>query len=72
MDIYTALPYNPGMEFIEATVFTRHVYSYLTDDEYIGLRSFLLKYSEAGKFVPGSGGVRKLRWEMAGRGNAVV
>jgi mRNA-degrading endonuclease RelE of RelBE toxin-antitoxin system len=70
IDIYTALPYNPGMEFIEATAFTRHVYSYLTDDEYMGLQSFLLKYPEAGKVVPGAGGVRKLRWGMAGRGKS--
>jgi len=24
------------MEFIEATVFTKHIYDYLTDDEYLG------------------------------------
>jgi hypothetical protein len=33
-------------------------------------RAFLLKYPEAGKVVPGSGGVRKLRWGIAGRGKS--
>jgi hypothetical protein len=60
------MPYNVSVEFIEATAFSKHIYSYLTDDEYLGLQSYLLKYPEAGKVVPRSGGVRKLRWGMAG------
>ena len=46
------------------------MYSYLTDDEYMGLQGFLLKYPEAGKVVPGTGGVRKLRWGIAGKGKS--
>jgi mRNA-degrading endonuclease RelE of RelBE toxin-antitoxin system len=64
------MPYNKIMEFIEATAFTKHVYNYLNDDEYLGLQSFLFKYPEAGRVVPGSGGVRKLRWAMAGKGKS--
>ena len=56
------------MEFIEATLFTKYVYSYLMDDEYSGLQSYLLQFPESGKVVPGSGGVRKLRWAMTGTG----
>lgn len=56
------------MEFIEAPAFTKHVYEYLTDEEYSGLQSYLVTYPEAGALVPGTGGVRKLRWEMPGRG----
>ena len=67
---YTALPYNQYVEFIEAPAFTRYLYDYLTDDEFLGLQGFLLKYPEAGKVVPGSGGVRKLRWAMAGIGKS--
>jgi len=66
--ICTAKPYNCIVEFIEATAFTKYVYTYLTDDEYLGLQSFLFKYPESGKLVPGSGGVRKLRWAMTGKG----
>ena len=58
------------MEFIEASAFTRHLYSYLTEDEYLGLQGFLLKYPETGKIVPGSGGVRKLRWAMKDKGKS--
>jgi hypothetical protein len=56
------------MEFIEATAFTRHVYEYLSEDEYIGLQNLLAQYPETGKVIPGSGGIRKIRWAMAGRG----
>ena len=56
------------MEFIETSVFTKLIYTYLTDDEYVGLQGFMLKYPEAGNLVPGSGGVRKLRWAITGKG----
>jgi mRNA-degrading endonuclease RelE of RelBE toxin-antitoxin system len=58
------------MEFIEATAFSKHIYDYLSEDEYLGLQSFLLQYPEAGKVVPGSGGVRKVRWAISGRGKS--
>ncbi|MBI2330996.1 MAG: type II toxin-antitoxin system RelE/ParE family toxin [Chloroflexi bacterium] len=58
------------MEFIEATAFTKHVYEYLSEDEYIGFQSFLLQYPEAGKVVRGSSGVRKVRWAMSGKGKS--
>jgi hypothetical protein len=72
IEYYTAMPYNHFMEFIEATLFTKYLYSYLTGDEYLGLQSYLLQFPESGKIVPGSGGVRKLRWAMTGTGKAVV
>lgn len=56
------------MVFIETSIFTKLVYDYLTDEEYLGLQSFLVGYPDAGPVVPGSGGVRKLRWAVAGRG----
>ena len=58
------------MEFIETSIFTRLVYAYLSDDEFVGLQFFLLKYPEAGNVIPGSGGVRKLRWAMTGTGKS--
>ena len=54
------MPYNQLMEFIEATAFTKYLYDYLSEDEYLGLQSFLLQYPESGKVVRGSGGVRKV------------
>jgi len=58
------------MIFIETSTFTKLIATYLTDDEYLGLQSFLLKYPEAGKIVRGSGGVRKLRWAISGKGKS--
>lgn len=56
------------MEFIETSIFTKLIYTYLTDEEYLGLQGFMLKHPEAGRIVPGSGGVRKLRWAITGKG----
>ena len=56
------------MIFIETNTFTKLIGSYLIDDEYRGLQSFLLEHPDAGKIVRGSGGVRKLRWAIAGKG----
>ena len=54
--------------FIETSSFTKHIDNYLTDDEYLGLQLFLIARPDAGAVVPGTGGVRKLRWSVAGRG----
>lgn len=56
------------MVFIETSIFTKLVYDYLTEDEYAGLQSYLLLRPDAGDVVSGTGGVRKLRWAMPGRG----
>lgn len=58
------------MEFIETSTFTKYLYDYLSEDEYLGLQSFLLQYPESGKIVRGSGGVRKIRWTMSGKGKS--
>ena len=47
------------MEFIEATAFTKYLYNYLSEDEYLGLQSFLLQNPESGKVVRGSGAFEK-------------
>lgn len=55
-------------EFIETSFVTRALEHYLDDDEYARLQKHLNAQPEAGDVVPGSGGVRKLRWAVAGRG----
>ena len=65
---YTAMPYTLSMIFIETSAFTRLIYDYMSEEEYLGLQSYLLQRPGAGSIVPGSGGVRKLRWSMEGRG----
>jgi hypothetical protein len=56
------------ISFVETKLFTRLVQEYLSDDEYSRLQQALLADPEAGAIIPGSGGVRKLRWGVAGRG----
>jgi mRNA-degrading endonuclease RelE of RelBE toxin-antitoxin system len=56
------------MLFIETSIFTKLVYGYLSEDEYLGLQSYLLLRPDAGDVVPASGGVRKLRWGLRNRG----
>jgi mRNA-degrading endonuclease RelE of RelBE toxin-antitoxin system len=56
------------LSFVETKLFTRLVQEYLPDDEYAALQSKLISDPEAGVVIPGSGGVRKLRWRAAGRG----
>jgi len=54
--------------FIETRLFTKLVLGYMTDDEYLALQTALMADPEAGPVIPGSGGVRKLRWAAPGRG----
>jgi hypothetical protein len=54
--------------FIETRLFSRLVSGYLSDDDYRELQKALIANPNAGDVVPGSGGVRKLRWRAAGRG----
>jgi mRNA-degrading endonuclease RelE of RelBE toxin-antitoxin system len=62
------MPYNQAMIFIETSTFTKLISTYLSDDEYLGLQRFLLKYPDAGAIIRGTGGVRKLRWGKSGKG----
>lgn len=69
LDQSPSLPYSDGVfTFIETKVFTRLVGQYLTDDEYLRLQAALAKDPEAGAVIPESGGIRKLRWGLSGRG----
>ncbi|MEZ4512766.1 MAG: transcriptional regulator [Chloroflexota bacterium] len=58
------------MEFIETSLFTRLIYDYLSEEEYLGLQIYLLRYPDSGNIVRGSGGVRKLRWAAKGKGKS--
>lgn len=64
----TALPYDALVTFIEAPVFTRMLPDYLDDEGYTALQWALALHPEAGAIIPGSGGIRKLRWAGSGRG----
>ena len=54
--------------FIESSIFERILPVYLDEDEYSQFQQFLMQNPEAGELVPGSGGVRKVRWARPGMG----
>ena len=56
------------ISFVETKLFTRLVEQYLTHDDYVALQRELIENPEIGSVIPGSGGVRKMRWGVAGRG----
>ncbi len=56
------------MVFAETPVFTKLVKQLLSDDEYRQLQEVLLTRPEAGDLIPGSGGLRKIRWGIRGKG----
>lgn len=54
--------------FIETRLFTRLVADYLSDEEFGELQARLASNPELGLVIPGTGGVRKVRWGLPGRG----
>ncbi len=56
------------MVIVETSIFTRRVLELLTDEDYRKLQIALVNRPHAGAVIPGSGGLRKLRWALLGRG----
>jgi hypothetical protein len=54
------------LTFVETKLFTRLVQEYLSDDEYGALQQMLVANPEAGDVIQSAGGVRKVRWSVAG------
>jgi hypothetical protein len=60
--------YFHGVEFIETATFTRLITKLMDDDEYAKLQLALVSRPNWGNVIPGSGGIRKMRWAGSGRG----
>lgn len=56
------------MELVETLVFTRQVEAALSDEALLALQWALVVTPDAGPVIPGSGGLRKLRVALPGRG----
>ncbi len=65
---YTPTAYSARMRFIKTTVFTRVIVTLLEDEAYRNLQIALLQRPEPGATIRRSGGLRKLRWPLPGRG----
>ena len=56
------------MVIVETSVFTRLVCQLMEDEHYRKLQSVLIDNPKTGAVIPGSGGLRKIRWSLAGQG----
>jgi hypothetical protein len=56
------------MVFIETPIFTADVCVLLSDEEYADLQQHLIAVPNAGAVIAGTGGLRKIRWTVAGKG----
>jgi hypothetical protein len=54
--------------FVETSVFSGQLFEHLDDDAYRSLQLALTLRPEQGTLIPGSGGLRKLRWALPGKG----
>lgn len=54
--------------FIELHPFAAVRDKYLNDDEFAALQLYLAEHPDEGDVIPHSGGCRKLRWAIEGRG----
>jgi hypothetical protein len=66
---YTAMPYNAAMySIIETAVFQRYAAEIWQDAEREAFIVWLANNPLAGAVIPGSGGLRKVRWTTPGKG----
>jgi hypothetical protein len=56
------------MIFIEDDGFLKRRRGLVDDDELFALMDWMAIHPEAGKVIPGSGGLRKVRWAAKGHG----
>lgn len=56
------------MIIVETSIFSRQLQALLPDEEYRRLQIALVLHPEMGPIIPGSGGLRKVRWSLSGRG----
>jgi len=56
------------MIFVETSVFTKEIKELLPDEDYRMLQTALMYRPDAGDIIRGGGGLRKVRWNLPGRG----
>jgi len=58
------------MIFYETAIFTKQITSLLDDTSYTELQKTLVLDPEAGALIQRFGGLRKIRWKLAGKGKS--
>lgn len=56
------------MVIIETSIFTRRIQELMSDDEYRELQEVLVNRPDLGAIIQGTGGLRKVRWMLEGKG----
>jgi len=56
------------VRFVETPIFTQELKGLLSDEEYRSIQLALLFRPEQGPLIPRSGGLRKMRWRISGKG----
>jgi hypothetical protein len=54
--------------FVKTPTFTKRILQLMDNERYSALQMYLVMHPDAGKVIPGSGGIRKVRWAGSGRG----
>jgi len=62
------MTYYQAMVILETSIFTKIINTLMQDDEYQSLQNHLLQFPSTGDLIQGSGGIRKIRWRIKGRG----
>ena len=58
------------MKIIETSVFTKRLKTLLPDEDYLRLQNEIILNPEKGKIISRSGGLRKIRWSIPGKGKS--
>jgi len=64
------LAYNADMVIVETPIFTKLINELMSDDEYRDFQEVLVTRPDMGDLIQGSGGLRKVRWKLEGRGKS--
>ena len=59
-----------AMVIVETSIFTKRIKELMSDDEYKELQEALISRPDLGDLMQGSGGLRKVRWSLEGRGKS--
>ena len=62
------MAYNVPMILIETSIFTKEIQRLISEDNYRMLQAALMLRPDAGSLIRGSGGLRKIRWNVPGTG----
>jgi hypothetical protein len=60
----------PVVTFVETSVFTRRIAGILDDDSFADFQTELARNPEKGPVLEGTGGLRKARWKLPGKGKS--